>query len=94
MSRSKQFQRKHITDEMVIRAYLERKLFENWPYHILMEQTGYPLKVCYSAMERAYDKGYIEFGTSLRSGWVTEKGMELIRESEGDDAHESNHERL
>lgn len=78
MKRNKKHQIKHITDDMVVRAYLEIKLFENWPYDVLMEQTGYPLKVCYRAMERAYDKGYIEFGTSLRSGWVTEKGMELL----------------
>lgn len=49
-----------------------------WPYETLMRDTGQCFKVCYRAMERAYDHGLIEYGTSLRSGWLTNKGKELL----------------
>lgn len=29
-------------------------------------------------MERASGRGYIDYGVSLRSGWVTDKGNQLI----------------
>lgn len=50
-----------------------------WPHYILAARTGQPLKVCYRAMERAYRRGLVDYGVSLRSGWVTEKGKALIR---------------
>jgi hypothetical protein len=46
---------------------------------ILMEATGQPEKVVYRAMERAYNRGYIEYGVSMRSGWLTEKGQAFYR---------------
>lgn len=76
--------RKDISDELVCLAYAEylamyrrggRSLF---PYEILAMWTGEPEKVCSSAMKRAFDRGYIEYGVSLRSGWLTEKGKALI----------------
>jgi hypothetical protein len=45
---------------------------------ILKDGTGQPAKVVYRAMERAYSRGYIEYGVSLRSGWLTEKGLALL----------------
>lgn len=50
-----------------------------WPYKILAEWTGQPEKVCYRAMERAESHGLVECGTSLRSGWLTDAGIQLIR---------------
>lgn len=50
-----------------------------WPYELLAKRTGEHWKVCYSAMVRACDRGLIEYGTSLRSGWLTEKGKELLK---------------
>lgn len=49
-----------------------------WPYELLAERTGECEKVCYRAIERAYDRGLVEFGTSLRSGWLTDEGRALI----------------
>lgn len=84
---------KDITDIQVVNAYIKAKEtrvkhtvlgclikpeFLVWPYDILMQETGQCEKVCYRAMERACDHGLIEYGTSLRSGWVTEKGKALI----------------
>jgi len=51
-----------------------------WPYEILQEVTGQPEKVCYKAMERADDRGLIDYGVSLRTGWITEEGMKLLKE--------------
>jgi hypothetical protein len=46
---------------------------------ILAATTGQCAKVCWRAMERAHERGYLEFGTSLNSAWLTDKGKELIR---------------
>ena len=50
-----------------------------WPYELLAQRTGECEKVCYRAMERAYERDLIEYGTSLRSGWLTEKGKALLK---------------
>ena len=73
---------KDISDIQVIKAYLEYKQTRHFPYDILYRDTGQPIKVCYRAMERAEKRGYIDYGTSLRTGWVTEKGYGLLKESE------------
>lgn len=53
-----------------------------FPYDYLSEWTGYPEKVCYAAMERAVDHDLIEYGVSLRTGWLTEKGKSVLAELE------------
>lgn len=53
-----------------------------WPYVLLMERTGQPMKVCYRAMERADDRGLLEYGVSLRTAWITEKGRALLASAE------------
>lgn len=78
---------KDISDIQVCRAY-ERyhamiaqepfRVVVRWPYEILMEETGECEKVCYNAMIRACGRGYIEYGVSLRAGWLTLKGRQLI----------------
>lgn len=84
--------RKNVSDLLVCKAYAIGKPFDDkWPYDLLEEWTGEPVKVCYRAMERANDRGYIEYGTSLRSGWLTEKGQQMIAEKlpfEPDDIEE------
>lgn len=76
--------RKDITDRAVCLAYLicERDRVEGrparWPYQILQQTSGQPFKVCYRAMERAEKRGLIEYGVSLRTGWLTDKGRELV----------------
>ena len=70
---------KDISDIQVLQAYKKAKLADDkWPYDFLMEETGQPLKVCFRAMERCCGRGYVDYGTSLRSGWITEKGLKLI----------------
>jgi len=77
---------KDITDKEVCLAYkvAELQRGEDWendyefPYIILQRMTGQPFKVCYRAMERAADRDYIEYGVSLRTGWLTGKGKALL----------------
>lgn len=49
-----------------------------FPYEALAVETGQPEKVCFRAMERALDRGYIECGVSIRTGWLTAAGKQLI----------------
>ena len=75
---------KDITDKQVIEAYKKSILQRSvnlanfkWPETILMQETGQCEKVCFSAMNRAEKNGYIEYGVSLRSGWLTDKAKDL-----------------
>jgi len=71
--------RKDISDKEVIEVYLliEKENLKEEPYEILSRLTGQAKKVCYRAMERAFEREYLEYGVSLRCAWVTNKGMEL-----------------
>lgn len=72
---------KDISDVQVcraIQAFRDRDLELPWPYEALAAETGQPEKVCYRAMERADRRGLIEYGVSLRTGWLTEKGKTLL----------------
>ena len=71
--------RKDITTKMVLLAYLESKDTNKFPYDILMKATGCDFKLAYSAIKRDLCKGYIDYGVSLRSVWVTAKGIEYIK---------------
>jgi hypothetical protein len=73
--------RKDVTDRAVCLAYAERNADGLNPgphiYERLAASTGQCEKVCYRAMERACDHGLIEYGVSLRSGWLTDAGKAL-----------------
>lgn len=45
---------------------------------VLERETGAPPKVVYAALERAANRDLIEYGVSVRSGWLTDKGKALI----------------
>jgi hypothetical protein len=76
--------RRDITDQQVVKAYTEARGSGVWPYELLHQWTGQPLKVCLRAVERASERGLIEYGVSLRAGWLTEAGEELLKaESKG-----------
>jgi len=79
--------RKDISDVLVLRAYVAgEEHYKNnhivkWPQNILVEWTGQPEKVCIAAMWRAFDRELIEYGISLRSGWLTPKGVKLLADN-------------
>lgn len=90
---------KDITDLQVVQAYhdarLQRELvgggrIDIWPYELLMKWTGQCEKVCYRVMERAADRGLIDYGVTLRSGWLTEKGKALLASAGAADGNISN----
>ena len=45
---------------------------------ILKRMTGAPAKVITAAMVRACGRGYVDYGVSLRCGWLTDKGRALV----------------
>lgn len=72
---------KDISDAQVCQAYVDASALAGvWPYDLLMKRTGQPFKVCYSAMERAFDRDLIDFGVSLRAGFLTSKGKALLED--------------
>lgn len=74
---------KDISDVQVcraVKAFRDRDLDLPWPYEALAEETGQPEKVCYRAMERADRRGYLEYGVSLRTSWLTEEGEQLLKD--------------
>lgn len=77
--------RKDISDLQVCMAYLQARERNRdrvtdlvWPEDLLATLTGQPVKVCLRAMERAADRGYIDWGVSLRAGWLTSMGEALV----------------
>lgn len=44
---------------------------------VLRGMTGAGQKVAFAAMERAAERGLVEYGVSLRTAWPTEKGFAL-----------------
>jgi hypothetical protein len=78
---------KDITDIQVVRAFVDAKATGVLADAVLMQRTGQPEKVVYRAMERAERRGLIDCGVSLRAGWPTERGLELLtdKSAEWDD---------
>lgn len=45
-----------------------------WTYEVLGEKYGSE-KLVLKKMEQLADRGYLEYGVSLRTAWLTEKGL-------------------
>jgi hypothetical protein len=78
---------KDIPDYLVCRAYVV-SYGDTFPEQYLAQQTGQPEKVCFAAMNRAFKHGLIDYGVSLRSGWLTEAGKLLLKIQSGADVVE------
>jgi hypothetical protein len=48
-----------------------------YTYEILGIKYGSE-NLVFSKMEKLYRKGYLEYGTSLRTSWLTDKGREYL----------------
>lgn len=67
-----------IPTEDILIAY-HNKTLTRPGYVILFEQyPDCPYKVMWSAIEREDDRGYLDYGTSLNTAWVTEKGYKFL----------------
>lgn len=69
---------KDISDRQVCEAFAEARRRGIFADAILERDTGQPAKVVQRAMERACSRGLVEYGVTLRSGWLTAKGESLI----------------
>lgn len=79
------WKRADVDDRSVCMAYRDKQ----WPWTadaLLSERfPGCPMKVIWSAMDRAYGRGYLEYGTNIRSGWLTNKGKKILDVDAGAD---------
>ena len=57
-----------------------KKYIKNFPftYEILGKKYG-SQKLIYRKMEKLDKQGYLEYGVSLRTSWLTEKGLDKIK---------------
>lgn len=69
----------HITDRQVCQSFVDSALNGECAIDLLVASTGAPCKVALRAIERAGHRGYVEFGVSFRSGWLTESGAMLAK---------------
>lgn len=77
--------RKDISDLQCCQAALSRErqgIGSGRTLAHLMRATGQPEKVCERALERAYDRGYLEWGVSVATCYLREKGRRLLEESD------------
>lgn len=83
--------RKDVPDLLVCRVYREMwarrhanpgRSGRPWPEEMLATETGQPQKVCYRAMERAFEHGLLDYGMWLRGAWLTPAGLELLASAE------------
>lgn len=81
MKRDKTWQRKHISDLTVVEAVDAYSKAHDGPcpYEAIAAALGCPEAVAYAACERAHERDLIDYGVSLRTGWLTDKGKELLR---------------
>lgn len=78
--------RSDISDLMVcqaVAAYRSAGCTPPRPVAILMEMTGAPAKVCMRAIDRAIERGLIDWGVNPYIGWLTEAGEALFSEGAG-----------
>ena len=72
--------RKDISDKQVVECAFDYRKRSDHKFidELLQELTGHPQKVCYAAMQRCESRGYIDYGVSLRTAWVTHEGFKLL----------------
>lgn len=78
---------KDISDVQVLQAFVDARAgnYAKWSYEFLAERTGQAEKVCYRAMERASNRGLVEYGVSLRTAWLTGEGKALLAAQDATD---------
>ena len=71
--------REHISDYEVCLAVQEyQNTMGDFPYEVLARKFDCSEKLAYSACERASDRSLIDYGVSLRTGWLTEEGEAIL----------------
>lgn len=79
------WKRENITTEQVLSVYA-RPLEDRYPAdQVIAAETSAPIKVVWAAMRREEDAGHLDYGSSLRGGWLTDKGKRTLAELRGED---------
>lgn len=79
-----------ISDEMIVLCYAEYNnrhaigLWSKTADEVIKELTKKPMRVIWRAMTRACNRGYIEYGVSMRTGWPTPAGLALLQKAAED----------
>lgn len=68
---------KDVSDAEVVRAAVKARSVGSTTLNELTAITGQPRKVCFRAIERAVERGFVEFGVSVETAWPTEKGISI-----------------
>ena len=77
----KEWQAKNIPVETVLmgaKLLHENKTHEFIDAYIMRKHPGCPVKVAWAAIEKACGNGFIDYGVTDRSGWLTEKGKRKL----------------
>ena len=74
--------RSDITDLDVVVACANREKYQFISDKLKEKFPLYPIKVIMSAIERASDRRYLDYGVSLRTGWLTDNGKALLESSD------------
>ena len=71
-----------VPTQLVLEAHITAKTlkFRVWPYDLLSNWTGESEPTCRRAMERDEKNGFLEYGVSLRTAWVTPKGYKYLQD--------------
>ena len=72
--------RKDISDYEVCLAFREYRLNpkNGYPYNLIARKFYCNENVAFAAMERALKNDLVDFGVSLRTGFLTQKGLDLL----------------
>ena len=73
-------QAKDIPDSSLLALLQAQGQGHPFAYRVLYDE-GVPPKVVEAKFERFHRRGWIEYGVSLRTGWLTPKGTEALRAS-------------
>lgn len=60
----------------------QKKWWENKDLPFCYEALPYPPKVIYKKMEKLADEGYLDYGVSLRTAWLSDKGEKYLKSYE------------
>ena len=77
----KKIQVKDVLTQEVLKKQQEWWNNKNLPF-TYERFKGVPEKVVFRKMEKLVEQGYLEYGTSLRTAWLTDKGKKLIKKKE------------
>lgn len=78
-----------VTDSEVVAGYMvynelcDRGDYSDTADEIIKKMYKKPMRVIWRAMSRAHNRGFIEFGVSLRTGWPTKKGIAMFIDEKG-----------